>query len=75
MCESFGKVDLFSDNLDGKQSRQSVPCPRSPIAFRPSNHKRLLLDLDPYGGDSFLTGDMFECDLAHRRSVAVLCKL
>ena len=26
-------------------------------------------------GDSFLTGGVFECDLAHRRSVAVLCML
>ena len=26
-------------------------------------------------GASFLTGDVFECDLAHRRSVAVLCML
>ena len=26
-------------------------------------------------GASFLTGGAFECDLAHRRSVAVLCML
>ena len=26
-------------------------------------------------GDSFLTGGVFQCDLAHRRSVAVLCML
>ena len=26
-------------------------------------------------GASFLTGGMFECDLAHRRPVAVLCML
>ena len=26
-------------------------------------------------GDSFLTGDVFACDLAHRRSVAELCML
>ena len=26
-------------------------------------------------GASFLTGGVFECDLAHRRSVAVLCML
>ena len=26
-------------------------------------------------GASFLTGGVFECDLAHRRSVAVLCTL
>ena len=40
----------------------------------------LILTLD-YGmdlvvsGASFLTGGVFECDLAHRRSVAVLCML
>ena len=27
------------------------------------------------GGGSFLTGCVFECDRAHRRSVAVLCML
>ena len=26
-------------------------------------------------GAQFLTGDVFECDIAHRRSVAVLCML
>ena len=26
-------------------------------------------------GASFLTGGVFECDIAHRRSVAVLCML
>ena len=26
-------------------------------------------------GASFLTGGVFECDLAHRRSIAVLCML
>ena len=26
-------------------------------------------------GARFLTGGVFECDIAHRRSVAVLCKL
>ena len=26
-------------------------------------------------GACFLTGDVFECDLAHRRSVAVLCMM
>ena len=31
-----------------------------------------LLDL-VVSGASFLTGDVFKCDLAHRRSVAVLC--
>ena len=33
-----------------------------------------LLDL-AVSGTQFLTGDVFECDIAHRRSVAVLCML
>ena len=33
-----------------------------------------LLDL-AVSGTRFLTGGMFECDIAHRRSVAVLCML
>ena len=52
------KVDLLSDNLDGKQSRESVDlpltCRPSPclinFAFRWSEVRLLLLDLDPYGG-------------------------
>ena len=58
MCESVGKDDLLSDNFDGKQSRESVDlpltCHPSPsltsFVFRSSEVKRLLLDLDPYGG-------------------------
>ena len=33
-----------------------------------------LLDQE-ISGARFLTGDVFECDIAHRRSVAVLCML
>ena len=36
-------------------------------------HLRLLDRV--FSGASFLTGGVFECDLAHRRSVAVLCML
>ena len=36
-------------------------------------HLRLLDRL--VSGANFLTGGMFECDLAHRRSVVVLCML
>ena len=36
-------------------------------------HLRLLERV--VSGASFLTGGVFECDLAHRRSVAVLCML
>ena len=46
------------DNFDGKQSREAVDlpltCHPSPsfttFAFRSSEVRRLLLDLDPYGG-------------------------
>ena len=58
MCESVSKADLLSDHFDGKQSRESVDlpltCHPSPslttLAFRSSEVRRLLLDLDPYGG-------------------------
>ena len=51
-------IDLLSDHFDGKQSRDSVDlpltCHPSPslnsFAFRSSEVRRLLLDLDPYGG-------------------------
>ena len=60
MCESVGKADLLSDHFDGKQSRESVDppltCHLSPsltsFAFRSSEVRRLLLDLDPYGGSN-----------------------
>ena len=58
MCESVGKADLLSDHFDSKQSREVVDlpltCHRSPnlttFAFRYREVRRLLLDLDPYGG-------------------------
>ena len=57
VCESAGKADLLSDHFDGKQSRESVDlpliCHPSPsltsFAFRSSEVRCLLLDLDPYG--------------------------
>ena len=62
VCESVGKADLLSDHFDSKQSRESVDlpvtCHPSPglitFAFRSSEVKRLLLDLDPYGGTDLL---------------------
>ena len=53
-----GKADLLSDHFDAKQSRESVDlpftCHPSPsltsFAFRSSEVRRLLLDLDPYEG-------------------------
>ena len=58
VCESVGKADLLSDHFDSKQSRESVDllvtCYPYPslitLAFRSSEVKRLLLDLDPCGG-------------------------
>ena len=60
MCESVGKAELLSDHFDGKQSRESVdlpltcyPSPRfTSFAFRSSEVRRLLFDLDPYGGSN-----------------------
>ena len=56
MCESVGKADLLSDHFHGKQSTYSVDlpltCHPSPsltsFAFRSSEVRRLLLDLEPY---------------------------
>ena len=62
VCESVGKADLLSDYFDSKQSREDVDlpltCHPSPIlttfAFRWREVRRLLLDLDPYGGTNQL---------------------
>ena len=58
VCESVGKADLLADRFDSQQSREAVDlpvtCHPSPslatFAFRSSEVRRLLLDLDPYGG-------------------------
>ena len=58
VCESIGKADLLLDHFDSKQSREAVDlpltCHPSPslttFAFRSREVRRLLLDLDPYGG-------------------------
>ena len=58
VCESVGKADLLTDHFDSKPSREAVDlpltCHPSPslttFAFRSSEVRRLLLDLDPYGG-------------------------
>ena len=57
-CESVGKADMLSAHFEGKQSRDPVDLPStchpSPslttFAFRSREVKRLLLDLDSYGG-------------------------
>ena len=56
--EVFRKNDLLSDHFDGKQSRESVDLPLTchpslsltSFAFRSSEVRRLLLDLDTYRG-------------------------
>ena len=62
VCESVGKAELLSDHFDGKQSRESVGLPLichsssslTSFAFRSSDVRRLLLDLDPSGGSDTL---------------------
>ena len=56
--ESVGKADLLSDHFDSKPSREAVDllltCHPSPslttCAFSSRDVRRLLADLDPYGG-------------------------
>ena len=58
VSEGGGKTDLLSNHFDSKQSSEAVDlpltCHQSPrlttFAFRSSEVRRLLLDLDPYGG-------------------------
>ena len=57
VCESVGKADLLSDHFDRKLSRETVDQPLTChpsrnftiFAFRSSEMRRLLLDLDPHG--------------------------
>ena len=79
VCEPVGKADLQSDHFDSKQSRESddllVTCHPSPslitFAFRSSEVKRLLLDLDPYGGTDPL--GMFPLFLKRTADVLAPC--
>ena len=58
VCESIGKANMLSAHFDGKQSRDPVDLPPTchpslsltTVAFRSRQVKRLLLDLDSYGG-------------------------
>ena len=55
LCESVGKAHLLSDHFDSKQAVDlPLTCHPSPslttFAFRSSEARRFLLDLDPYGG-------------------------
>ena len=58
VCESGEKAEMLSAHFDGKQSRDSIDQPStgnpSPslttFAFKSREVRRLLLDLDSYGG-------------------------
>ena len=77
VCESVGKADLLSDNFDGMQSKEAVDppltCHLSPsfttFAFRSSEVRHLILDLDPYGGTDSLS--MFPLFLKRTADVMV----
>ena len=84
MCDSVGKADLLSDHFDSKQSREAVDllltCHSSPslttFAFRLREVRplrRLLLDLDPYGGTDPL--GMFPLFLKRTAGVMVVSLL
>ena len=58
VCGSVGMADPLSEHFDSKHSREAVDLPLSchpsnslnTFAFRSSEVRRLLLDLDHYGG-------------------------
>ena len=58
VCESVGKAEIQSTHFDGKPSKDPIDLPStchlSPslttFAFRSREARRLLLDLDSYGG-------------------------
>ena len=62
VCESVGKADLLADHFFSKQSREAIDmplaCNPSPslttFAFRSSEVRRLLSDLDHYCGSDQL---------------------
>ena len=76
VCESVGKADLLSDHFDSQQSRAAVDLPLTchptpsftTFAFRSSEVRCLLLDLDFYGGTDPL--GMFP--LFHKRTTDVM---
>ena len=62
VCESVSNADLLPDHFDSKQSREAIDLPLTchlcpgltTFAFRSSEVRRLLLDLDLYGGTDTL---------------------
>ena len=79
VCELVGKADVLSADFYGKQSRDPVDLPStchlSPslntFTFRSQEVKRLLLDLDSYGGTDPL--GMFSLFLKRTAEVLAPC--
>ena len=79
LWESVGNAYLLSNHFDSKQSREAadLPLTRHPypslttFAFRSREVRRLLLDLDPYGGTEPL--GMFPLFLTRTADVMALC--
>ena len=79
--ESVGKADMLSGHFDGKQSRDPVDlqstCHPSPslttFALKSREVKRLLLDLDDYGGTNPL--GMFPLFLKKKTAVVLATRL
>ena len=79
MCKLGGKADLLLDHFDVKQSRESVDLPLTchfsfrlaSFAFRSSEVRHLLLDLDPYRGSDPL--GMFHIFLKRTADVLAPC--
>ena len=68
VCESIGKADLLSDHFDAHFGVLFCSVVLG-CCYIPQ-----LLDW-VVNGACFLTGGVYDCDLAHRRSVVVLCML
>ena len=54
VCVSVGKADMLSDQSDSQQSREAVDLPLTCDPSPSLEVRRLLLDLDPYGGTDTL---------------------
>ena len=73
-------ANLTASNVTLKRCASTMhPCPcrqsYGTVVWCSAADTHLKLQDRVVSGDSFLTGGVFECDLAHRRSVAVFCML
>ena len=67
LLNKFLKINLFSRTIRGEFYRRLLRWPQELLCIRPQD--------GAVRGDRFLTVGVFECDISHRRSVAVLCML